>query len=474
LFLERQMFLPLNIRVDKRLCVIVGAGPIAKHKCCKLLEHGASVRVVATAIEPCDLWQSERVELIERPYDRQVLCGALLAIAATDDPKINALVAADARAVGIPTLRVDSLADSDFTLPATLRRGCFTVSFSTDGHLPALASRLRAEAEHRFGREHDDLCRIADSLRERPEWLNLTPHEQQAILRRLANSSALDLLRRGEEIEALKEAGAALAGLGDSSAGSTHGKVFLVGAGPGDPGLISVKGAECLRRCTVVVHDALANPRLLELCSAAAERVDVGKRKGCHLHMQPQINALLIELARRGHTVVRLKGGDPTIFGRGGEEARALAAAGIPFEIVPGISSISAVPIYAGIPLTDREYGSSSFGVYSLHLRGGRRLSDEQWQKMADGPDTLVFLMGISAVDEVVEQLIRYGRPHSTPIAILLEGTTSRQRTFVATLGTIQEQVRDASLRGPGLIVVGDVVKAAKKMPWTPQEYFCL
>ena len=213
---------------------------------------------------------------------------------------------------------------------------------------------------------------------------------------------------------------------------------------------------------------------LLELCCAGTERVDVGKRKGCHLHMQPQINALLIDWARRGHTVVRLKGGDPAIFGRGGEEARALAAAGIPFEIVPGISSISAVPIYAGIPLTDREYGSSSFGVYSLHLRGGRRLSDEQWHKMADGPDTLILLMGISAIDQVVEKLIRYGRPGSTPITILLEGTTSRQRTIIATLDTILEQVRGAFLEGPGLIVVGNVVQAAEQMQWTLQEHLCL
>jgi uroporphyrin-III C-methyltransferase/precorrin-2 dehydrogenase/sirohydrochlorin ferrochelatase len=464
------MFLPLNLTVEQRLCVIIGAGAVAERKCRKLLEHGASVRIVAMETRSCDLWRHERVELIKHSYDRQFLCGALLAIAATDAPGINAQVAADAREMGILVLRADSPADSDFTLPATLRRGYFTVSFGTDGRLPALSSHLRAEAEQRFGREYGDLCRIAESLQNEPAWQSLTSIERQAALRRFAGSSALDWLRQGDEAKARKEARAALSDPRACSAGGGFGRVFLVGAGPGDPGLISMKGAACLRKATVVVHDALANPALLELCSDGAERLNVGKRKGCHLHMQPEINALLIDYARRGNTVVRLKGGDPTIFGRGGEEARALAAAGIPFEIVPGVSSISAVPAYAGIPITDREYGASSFGVYSLHLRGGRRLSDEQWHKMADGPDTLVLLMGISALDEIVEQLTRHGRPASTPIAIILEGTTPRQRLIIATLGTILEQLRETPLEGPGLIVVGNVVLAAGQMQWTPQE----
>jgi uroporphyrin-III C-methyltransferase / precorrin-2 dehydrogenase / sirohydrochlorin ferrochelatase len=248
------------------------------------------------------------------------------------------------------------------------------------------------------------------------------------------------------------------------------GYVSLVGAGPGAIDLITVKGASRLRQATVVVHDALANPCLLELCGGDTELVDVGKRKGCHLHLQPEINQLLIDRARGGHRVVRLKGGDPTIFGRGGEEARALAAAGIPFEIVPGVSSVSAVPAYAGIPITDREFGASSFGVYSLHLKNGQRLSSEQWRRMADGPDTLVLLMGVTAIEEIAENLVRYGRGEDTPVAIVLQGTTPNQRCIAGTLGTICEQIADDPLEGPGLVVVGDVVCAAGQMGWTPQE----
>ncbi len=407
------MFLPLNLRVENRICVVIGAGAVAERKCRSLLRHGAHVRVAGSEIHPSPLWQDERVEVIEQPYHRRYLSGALLVIAATDVAEINARVAADARELGIWVLRADCPADSDFILPATLRRGHLTVAFGTDGTDPALASKLRQDAEDRYGDEYADL---------------------------------------------------------PAAAPSRIGRVSLVGAGPGAPDLITVKGAARLRQATVVVHDALSNPDLLDLCSDEAECVDVGKRKGCHLHLQPEINQLLIDRARSGHRVVRLKGGDPTIFGRGGEEARALAAAGIPFEIVPGVSSVSAVPAYAGIPVTDREFGASSFGVYSLHLKNGRRLSPEQWRRMADGPDTLVLLMGVTAIDDIAENLVRYGRPKETPVAIILQGTMPRQRSIKGTLGTIRDQIQGDALEGPGLVVVGDVVRAAEQMNWTLED----
>jgi uroporphyrin-III C-methyltransferase/precorrin-2 dehydrogenase/sirohydrochlorin ferrochelatase len=412
------MFLPLNISTSNRVCVVIGAGAVAERKCRSLLRHGARIRVVGKVVRPSPVWLDERVELIEAPYERQCLEGALLVIAATDVSETNAQVVADAHEMGLWALRVDSPEDSDFILPATLRRGHLTVAFGTDGLSPALASRLRQEAETRYGADSGELAAV--------EAAKTPPTET--------------------------------------------GFVSLVGAGPGALDLITVKGATRLRQATVVVHDALANPQLLDLCGDDVECVDVGKRKGCHLHLQPEINQLLIDRAREGHRVVRLKGGDPTIFGRGGEEARALAAAAIPFEIVPGVSSVSAVPAYAGIPVTDREFGAASFGVYSLHLKNGRRLSQEQWRKMADGPDTLVLLMGISAIDEIAENLVRYGRPLETPVAIILQGTTPDQRSIRGTLATIRDEIAGDALGGPGLVVVGNVVRAASEMSWACRE----
>jgi uroporphyrin-III C-methyltransferase len=245
------------------------------------------------------------------------------------------------------------------------------------------------------------------------------------------------------------------------------GKVSLIGAGPGDPGLLTVKGAACLQAADVVLFDAIANPLLVTRYAPHAEKIDVGKRKGNCKHSQEDITRLMLDLARRGRNVARLKGGDPTIFGRGGEEARALFEAGIPFEIVPGVSCVAAAPAYAGIPITDREYGSS-FGVYTIHKKDGAGLSEEQWRRMAGGPDTLILLMGKTMLATVAEKLVRQGRPAATPVALITDGTTCRQKCFIGTLATIVEEVERGTdgTEGPGLIVVGEVVSAFSGMQW--------
>lgn len=245
------------------------------------------------------------------------------------------------------------------------------------------------------------------------------------------------------------------------------GKVFLIGAGPGDPGLLTIKGAECLRQSDVVLFDAIANPLLINRYAPHAEKIDVGKRKGNHKFNQENITRLMLDLARQGRHVARLKGGDPTIFGRGGEEARALCKAGIPFEIVPGVSCVAAVPAYAGIPITDREFGSS-FGVYTVHKKDGAGLSEEQWRRMAQGPETLILLMGKTMLAQVARNLVLQGRPAQTPVALITDGTTNRQKRFVGTLATIVDEVEknaDGS-EGPGLIVVGEVISAFSGMEW--------
>ncbi|ABA87749.1 precorrin-2 dehydrogenase, sirohydrochlorin ferrochelatase, and uroporphyrinogen III C2,C7-methyltransferase, putative [Syntrophotalea carbinolica DSM 2380] len=245
------------------------------------------------------------------------------------------------------------------------------------------------------------------------------------------------------------------------------GKVSLIGAGPGDPGLLTVKGAACLQDADVVLFDAIANPLLVSRYAPQAEKIDVGKRKGNCKSTQENTIRLMLELAHQGRNVARLKGGDPTIFGRGGEEARALFEAGIPFQIVPGVSCVASVPAYAGIPITDREYGSS-FGVYTIHKKGGADLSEEQWRRMAQGPDTLILLMGKTMLATIADQLVRQGRPAATPVALITDGTTCRQKRFIGTLATIVEDVERAAdgNEGPGLIVVGEVVSAFSSMQW--------
>ena len=240
------------------------------------------------------------------------------------------------------------------------------------------------------------------------------------------------------------------------------GKVYLVGAGPGDPGLMTVRGLHLLREAQVVVYDQLVNPALLEEVSVDAERIFVGKKAGHHCIAQSEINSVLVDYAKRGHEVVRLKGGDPFVFGRGGEEAEALVDAGIPFEIVPGVSSAVAVPAYAGIPLTHRDY-ASSFAVVTGH-EAIKAKSSVDWAKLATAVDTLVILMGLHNLPAIIAKLRAHGRSAETPVAVIRQGTTAHQEAVIGTLADIVE--KSAGLKAPALIVVGEVVKLSAKLDW--------
>jgi uroporphyrinogen III methyltransferase/synthase len=243
------------------------------------------------------------------------------------------------------------------------------------------------------------------------------------------------------------------------------GKVYLVGAGPGDPGLMTVKGLDCLRRADVVIYDRLIDESILHEARPEAEKIYVGKASSHHTLEQETINHLLIQKAREGKVVVRLKGGDPFVLGRGGEEAEALAENHIPFEVVPGVSSAVAVPAYAGIPVTHREV-ASSFTVVTGHKASDRGEPNIAWDKLATGTDTLVILMGIGNLAYVVDQLIKNNKPPSTPAAVITHGTTGRQRCVTGTLQDIVAKVKSEDLKPPSVVVVGDVVQLRKHLRW--------
>jgi uroporphyrinogen III methyltransferase/synthase len=244
-----------------------------------------------------------------------------------------------------------------------------------------------------------------------------------------------------------------------------QGIVYLVGAGPGDPGLITVKGRDCLRLADVVVYDYLSNPCFLEQAPADAERIYVGKRKGMHHYPQEKITDLLLDLAQAGKTVVRLKGGDPFIFGRGGEEAQALAAAGVRFEIVPGVTSAVAAAAYAGIPMTHRDF-TTTLGFATGHENPEKKLSSLDWEKLATAVGTLVFYMGMANLENICEQLIAHGRSPETPVAIIRWATTPKQETLVGNLSTIVAQVKSKNFKPPALIFVGEVVALRESLRW--------
>ncbi|MCJ7596474.1 MAG: uroporphyrinogen-III C-methyltransferase, partial [Desulfobacterales bacterium] len=243
------------------------------------------------------------------------------------------------------------------------------------------------------------------------------------------------------------------------------GKVYLVGAGPGDPGLLTLKAKESIEKADVVVYDYLANRVFLEYADHKAELIYVGKQGGRHTLSQEEINQLIVDKAQQGLTVVRLKGGDPFIFGRGGEEAEELTKAGIPFEIVPGITSAIAVPAYAGIPLTHRDF-TSTVAFITGHEDPTKEKSDIAWDKLATGVGTLVFLMGVGNLPKIARTLVEQGRPPETPVAVIHRGTVPEQRTVTGVLSNIAERVQKAKLKAPGIIVVGEIVKLREELNW--------
>ncbi len=243
------------------------------------------------------------------------------------------------------------------------------------------------------------------------------------------------------------------------------GKVYLVGAGPGDLGLMTVKGLDCLRRADVVIYDRLVEEKLLKEARPESEKIYVGKEDRLHVLEQDAINQLLLEKAQQGKIVVRLKGGDPFVLGRGGEEAGVLSRHGIPFEVVPGVTSASAVPAYAGIPLTHRGV-ASSFAVVTGHKASDKGEPRISWDKLATGADTLVILMGMRNLPSIVENLVQHGRLPSTPVAVVTQGTTFRQKCVVGTLKDIVEKIKSENLQPPSVIIVGDVVPLRKELCW--------
>jgi uroporphyrin-III C-methyltransferase/precorrin-2 dehydrogenase/sirohydrochlorin ferrochelatase len=351
---------------------------------------------------------------------------------------------------------VDDVAHCSVIAPAIHRAGDITVAVSTAGKSPALAVRLRDRIGRLIGRAEARLCDLLGELR--PELAERVPDARaRAVLwYRIVDSDVIGFVRRGDTAGARRRIEALAAG---RSSGRALGVVYLVGAGPGDPGLITTKGLELLRSADVVVYDRLVPAALVAEAPPSAERVFVGKYPHGAGAGQPDINALLVDRARQGRTVVRLKGGDPFVFGRGAEEREALCAAGVAVQVVPGVTAATAVPAAAGIPVTHRRL-ASAFAVVTGHECDGR--SDLDWQALARMP-TLVVLMGLHALPEIARKLLAHGARSDVPTAVIASGTLATQRVVVGTLTTIAALASEAGLEPPATVVVGDVVRVGER-----------
>jgi len=409
---------PLMLSLAGRRVVVVGGGTVALRRAASLLESGANVVVIAPSVLPelIDL----PVTVLRREYRDGDLSAAWLAHAATDDPAVNGRVAAEAERHRIWCVRADDAAASAAWTPAVTRHGDVTVAVTSGGD-PVRSQRLRS-----------------------------------AIAVALADGTLPQrtVLARTDEPREPATAGSS-AGRG---AGSAVGSVALVGGGPGDPGLITVVGRRLLAQADVVVTDKLAPRALLAELDPDVEVIDAGKQPHAHNLTQDQINELIVARALAGQRVVRLKGGDPFVFGRGGEEALACVRAGVRFSVVPGVTSAIAVPAYAGIPVTHRGI-TQDFAVVSAHLDPSQPGATVDWDSLAHSSGTLVLLMAVAHLDAVAAELMKRGRDAATPVAVICDGTTPDQQVLTSTLEAVAADAAAAGVRPPAVIVIGEVVR---------------
>ena len=452
---------PVCLRLDGRRCVVVGGGRVAEERARGLWECGARVHVVAEDVASGldDLAAPGWITVHRRRYRPGDLAGAFLVVIATDDPAVNASVRAEAHQAGVLVNAAWDEREADFSVPAVVRRGDLTITVSTGGKSPTLAAYLKRQLESQLAPELASVVEMLGQLRATSKAEGLPPDERRRRLRRVLGPRLFGLIRRGRTEEARQLlTGALAAELG-------CGFVSIVGAGPGDPSLLTLAARDRLATADAVFYDRLLDPALLDLAPSDGERVYIGKAYGHHELEQEEMNELLISYARHGKRVVRLKGGDPFVFGRGGEEAAALARAGIPFEIVPGISSALAAPAYAGIPVTERCL-SHSVAIVTGHGRPQDPANKIDWAALAVSVDTIVILMGMRALDEIAQEIIRSGRPADTPAAAIEWGTWARQRTVVAPLSRLCSTVRSAGLGSPTVVIIGQVVRMRDALSW--------
>lgn len=454
-------FLPLFHKLQDRLVLVVGGGEVALRKARLLADAGATLRVVAPDVRDDlrELAGQGANQLLLRGYQAGDLEGAALIIAATDDESLNARISEQAQSLGIPINVVDAPKLCSVIFPAIVDRSPLIVAVSSGGDAPVLARLIRAKIETWIPATYGQLAGLAKRFRAQVK--GLLPDVQQrrvfwedVFQGQIAESVFAGKLHEGERLLTQKVAGAVPQALGE---------VYLVGAGPGDPDLLTFRALRLMQQADVVLYDRLVAPAIIELCRRDAERIYVGKQRSAHSVPQDQLNQRLVTLAKEGKRVLRLKGGDPFIFGRGGEEIEELAAQGIPFQVVPGITAASGCAAYAGIPLTHRDYAQSVRFVTG-HLKDGS--CDLPWAEFTASSQTLVFYMGLVGLPVICQQLIAHGRAASTPAALIQQGTTSNQRVFTGTLANLPELVAQHNVHAPTLVIVGEVVQLRDKLAW--------
>ena len=455
-------YLPLFLNLQQQRCLVVGGGEVAARKLELLIKAGVDITVVAISL-------CQRVEELKSQYPLTIklnafspddLANAQLVVAATDNRELNAEIAANAKAIGLWVNVVDRPDLGNFIFPAIIDRSPLIAAVASGGASPVLTRLLRGKIESVIPSAFGKLADLADQFRPMVKEHIQNPAQRRIFWERVLQGPVAELVFSGR----IKQAEQLLR----QSVLQEHnqpklGEVYLIGAGPGDPDLLTFKALRLMQQADVIVYDRLVAPEIVDLARRDAEKIYVGKERDNHSLPQDSINELLAQQALAGKRVARLKGGDPFIFGRGGEEIETLLQYGISFQVVPGVTAASGCASYSGIPLTHRDHAQSCTFVTG-HLKDGT--INLNWPQLAAPRQTVVIYMGLQGLPVICEQLIAHGCSPDHPVAIIQKGTTAHQKIVTGSLTTIQERVVNAQLQSPTLIIVGSVVELHEKLNW--------
>lgn len=452
---------PISLKLQQQPCLIVGGGRIAYRKAVLLSKAGAIIHVFAPEIDAAllELVKTSQGRYVQSIFNAEInLRDYRLVIAATDDPVTNKAVFEACEADKILVNSVDDIPHCRFMVPAIIDRSPLIISVASNGTSPVLSRQIRTQLESTIPHGMGRLAAFSGKWRNAVKAKIVNPDERRIFWEDLYASRLKEQVFNNNMQEADRLIEQAL-----MEWSTPKGEVYLVGAGPGDPELLTLKALRLMQQADVVIYDRLVSEPILNLCRRDAEKIYVGKERSNHSVPQDGINALLVDYAKQGKRVCRLKGGDPFIFGRGGEEIQELYEAGVAFQVVPGITAASGCSAYAGIPLTHRDY-AQSVRFLTGHLKEGS--PELPWHELVYEHQTLVLYMGLVGLEKICARLIEHGQRADMPVALISKGTTPEQKVVVGTLADIASKVAEHHIRAPTLTIIGEVVKLREQLQW--------
>lgn len=454
-------YFPMFFQLENRPCLVVGGGDVAARKVSLLVRAGGKVSVISPDL--CESLQGRlnagEITHLAKNFEAGDLSGHVLVIAATDDRSVNQQISELAQQQNIPVNVVDQPESCTFIVPSMIDRSPVQVAVSTGGASPVLARLLRARLETIIPSAYGKLGQLMEEFRGKVKKVITDPDKRRSFWETVIQGPIAEMVFSGKE-EAAREA---MHTAVDKNIMPDRGEVYLVGAGPGDPDLLTFRALRLLQQADVIVYDRLVSEEILDLARRDADLVYVGKERDKHTLPQEDINKMLARVAKKGKRVLRLKGGDPFIFGRGGEEIETLMEEGVPFQIVPGITAAAGAASYGGIPLTHRDYAQSALFVTG-HLKDGTM--NLNWDAMVQPNQTVVVYMGLLGAKLLCKKLVEHGMKPETPIALVQQATTSKQKEFIGTLESMPQIIDTNTIKPPTLIIVGDVVQLHDKLAW--------